>query len=187
MLRALQGMGRGAQGGEGAEAGSGVWGVHGAVHGSPEGMGPLTIKSHIHSVNLPLRQEPVFTADEGCKMRRGEYVSLFAPWLLLQQREVEGGSWVPPAPLAPTPPRGLLSNPPPGPSPAGSALRSMCPMCAWPVPRAAHGLPGRQTGSGKRCTSLLLDTRPAGADAVAEEEEGPLGVAGACGLGSWGQ
>lgn len=113
MLRALQGMGRGAQGGEGAEAGSGVWGVHGAVHGSPEGMGPLNIKSHIHSVNLLLRQEPVFTADEGCKTRRGEYVSLFAPWLLLQQREVEGGSRVPPAPLAPTPPRGLLSNPPP--------------------------------------------------------------------------
>ena len=98
MLRALQGMGRGAQGREGSEAGSGVWGVHGAVHRSPEGMGPLNIKSHVHCVNLPLRQEPVFPADEGCKKRRGECVSLFAPWLLLQQREVEGGSRVPPAP-----------------------------------------------------------------------------------------
>lgn len=72
-------------------------------------------------------------ADEGCKTRRGEYVSLFAPWLLLQQREVEGGSRAPPpAPLAPAPLRGLLSNPP-GPSPAGSALWSMCPVCAWPM------------------------------------------------------
>ena len=112
MLRALQGMGRGAQCGEGPEAGSWVWGVHVAIHRSPEGMGPLNIKSHVHSVNLPLRQEPVFTADEGCKKRRGEYVSLFAPWLLLQQREVEGGSRVPPAPLAPAPLRGFLSNAP---------------------------------------------------------------------------
>lgn len=33
MLRVLQGMGRGAQGGEGAEAGSGVWGYTGQCTG----------------------------------------------------------------------------------------------------------------------------------------------------------
>ena len=91
-----------------------------------------------------------------------------------------GGSWAPPAPLAPAPSRGLLSTGP------RTFTNRLCIMV--PVPRVcpAHALssswPPRQTDRVKQTLNKPSpEHKTPSADAVAEE--GPRGDRGACGLG----